>query len=114
AMFTRAHHRSLALLASLLLGAMLTGSVAAQDWNPFDPFNTQKPRAEPERPPSGAPGQYSDDVIPPPSGPSNAVDMDDLAPVMSTDGSGLPYEVWNGLDLGRLEQLIAEVDIPPR
>ena len=41
------------------------------------------------------------DAIPP------AVDKGDLAPVMSSDGSGLPLELWGGLNVGSLEKLIS-------
>lgn len=39
---------------------------------------------------------------------------DDLAPVMAADGSGLPFELWRGLDVASLETLIGELEIPPR
>jgi hypothetical protein len=42
------------------------------------------------------------------------VERDELAPVMSADGSGLPYELWRGLDVTSLETLISELEIPPR
>ena len=42
------------------------------------------------------------------------VEKGDLAPVMSTDGSGLPYELWRGLNIADVEKLISELDIPPR
>lgn len=48
------------------------------------------------------------DAIPP------TVDKGDLAPVMSSDGSGLPYELWGGMDVAALEKLIATIEIPPR
>ncbi len=48
------------------------------------------------------------DAIPP------AVDKGDLAPVMSNDGSGLPYELWGGMDVNALEKLISTIEIPPR
>lgn len=48
------------------------------------------------------------EAIPPP------VERDELAPVMSEDGSGLPYELWQGLDLAALERLIGSLEIPPR
>ena len=38
----------------------------------------------------------------------------DLTPVMAADGSGLPYELWRGLDVATLSRLISEIDIPPR
>lgn len=43
-----------------------------------------------------------------------AVEKDDLAPVMSSDGSGLPYELWRGLDVAKLDKLIGTIEIPPR
>lgn len=42
------------------------------------------------------------------------VDKGDLAPVMSADGSGLPYELWRGLDVANIEKLISTIVIPPR
>lgn len=48
------------------------------------------------------------DTIPP------AVEKGDLAPVMSNDGSGLPYELWGGMDVAALEKLISTIEIPPR
>ena len=48
------------------------------------------------------------EAIPPP------VDKGDLAPVMSTDGSALPFELWRGLDVAGVEKLISELEIPPR
>ncbi|MEQ1695896.1 MAG: hypothetical protein ABL901_08650 [Hyphomicrobiaceae bacterium] len=42
-----------------------------------------------------------------------AIEKGDLAPVAAADGSGLPYELWTGLDIPALEGLISRVDIPP-
>ena len=42
------------------------------------------------------------------------VEKGDLAPVMSADGSGLPYELWRGLDVANIEKLISTIEIPPR
>ncbi|HEY8194355.1 MAG TPA: hypothetical protein VIF13_04840 [Hyphomicrobium sp.] len=42
------------------------------------------------------------------------VEKGDLAPVMSADGSGLPYELWRGLDVAGIEKLISTIEIPPR
>jgi hypothetical protein len=39
---------------------------------------------------------------------------DDLAPVMAQDGSGLPYELWQGMTLEIIEKSIATLEIPPR
>ncbi len=43
-----------------------------------------------------------------------AVESGELAPAPAPDGSGLPYEMWQGLDLQRIEALMAELDIPPK
>ena len=48
------------------------------------------------------------DAIPPP------VERGELTPVMSTDGSGLPFELWSGLDIAAVETLISTLEIPPR
>ena len=48
------------------------------------------------------------DVIPTP------VDRGELNPVLTADGSGLPYELWRGLDAAGIETLIGELQIPPR
>jgi len=45
---------------------------------------------------------------------SGAIEKGDLAPVIANDGSGLPYELWTGLDVAALEALIARLEIPPR
>lgn len=43
-----------------------------------------------------------------------SVERIELAPVMASDGSGLPYELWQGLSVSRIEELIAALQIPPR
>ena len=43
-----------------------------------------------------------------------SVERGDLAPVMADDGSDLPYELWRGIDVPKLEGLISELQIPPR
>lgn len=45
---------------------------------------------------------------------SFAVERQELAPVMAADGSGLPFELWRGLDVRTLEELIADLEIPPK
>ena len=42
------------------------------------------------------------------------VDKGELAPVIANDGSGLPYELWRGLDVAGIEKLMSEITIPPR
>jgi len=34
--------------------------------------------------------------------------------VLAPDGSGLPLELWRGLDLKAVEELLAGLDLPPR
>ena len=109
----------LTIAGGLFFLGVLAGAASAQDWSPFDPFNNpargqQKPPADeaPERPPQAR--GNSDDVIRPlgDSG-ASAVERGDLTPVMAADGSGLPHELWQGLDVGTLSRLISEIDIPP-
>src|SRR5207244_11232739 len=42
------------------------------------------------------------------------VERGELAPVMAPDASGLPLELWRGLDLKTLEGLLAGLELPPR
>lgn len=111
-----------AIIGALLSCWLFAGTASAQDWSPFDPSKNpargqQKypPREEsrPDRP--AAPAANSDDIIRPlgDSG-ASAVERGDLTPVMAADGSGLPYELWRGLDVTSLSRLIADIDIPPR
>ncbi len=98
-------------IAAFALLLAVSGA-AAQEWNPFDVFNApdhsrDKERADPPRqPPEEAP-RFVDRK-------SFAVERGELAPVMAADGSGLPFELWRGLDVATLESLIAELEIPPR
>ena len=101
-------------LAFVLIGALALPAqeAAAQDWDPLDLFSEKK-RPEPARQPP--PPQGPDTITPPPGeARSQAVERLDLSPVMAPDGSGLPYELWRGLDVASFERLIAEIEIPPR
>jgi len=106
-------NRALAFVVIAALAQTLPARDAvAQDWDPLNLF-TEKKRPEPERQPP--PLQGPDTIAPPPGeAKSQAVERIDLAPVMATDGSGLPYELWRGLDVATFEHLIAEIEIPPR
>lgn len=42
------------------------------------------------------------------------VERSELDPVMAADGSGLPLEIWNGLDVDRLEKITTGLPLPPR
>ncbi len=45
---------------------------------------------------------------------SSGAAIADLAPVMTGDNSGMPADLWNGLDIKQLEDLIAPLQVPPR
>lgn len=46
---------------------------------------------------------------------ARAVERNDLSqPVMSSDGAGLPFDLWQGLDVRAVEALVAELHVPPR
>ena len=101
-------------LAFVLIGALALPAqeAAAQDWDPLNLFSEKK-RPEPAR--QAPPPQGPDTITPPPGeAKSQAVERLDLSPVMAPDGSGLPYELWRGLDVASFERLIAEIEIPPR
>lgn len=123
------HNASLltALAGGLCSLGLLASPAAAQEWSPFDssqnpargPARDAAPRdqAPPPRRDAPPPASYGDDIVRPrgdTGGGTGAIERGDLAPVMAPDGSGLPYELWQGLDVGRLERLISEIDIPPR
>lgn len=61
-----------------------------------------------EAPRTGPPNAGGLGVIP------GTVEKGELAPVIASDGSGLPYELWRGLDVASLEKLISSIEIPPR
>ena len=42
------------------------------------------------------------------------VERSELAPVMSADGSGLPSELWNGMSVPQVEEMMARLTLPPR
>ena len=97
----------LTLLIAALSLALLGRPAAAQDWNPLNAFLGPEHKEERKPPPQEPAPQFLDEK-------SFAVERSELAPVMATDGSGLPFELWRGLDVATLEKLIAELDIPPR
>lgn len=98
----------------------------------FDPFGAPE-SSEPVSPPQPSPSDSRSYLRPVERGPnggginreelppsaaleeqSRGVTREDLAPVMSTDGSGLPYELWSGLTAEQLAQTIATLNLPPR
>ncbi|MCB1504399.1 MAG: hypothetical protein KDJ47_05420 [Hyphomicrobiaceae bacterium] len=74
------------------------------------PVDRAPPTAE-LRPAATAP------AVPQPEPPSlvpGTIQRGELSPIMSTDGSALPYELWRGLDLPTIEKLMVSLTIPPR
>ncbi len=57
------------------------------------------------------------EMQPLPSGPlgkTQAIERADLAPIIAADASGLPADLWQGLDLKALEQLMTPLSLPPK
>jgi hypothetical protein len=114
------------------MSLMLTWPAAAQSPDPFGEPETarpvprepmtateQKPYLSPMRgegTSGGAQGVTREEL------PSSAaleerergVERGELQPVMAADGSGLPYELWQGLTVEQLGQHIAALTLPPR
>ena len=42
------------------------------------------------------------------------VERSELAPVMAPDASGMPLELWRGIDLKTFEELLSALELPPR
>ncbi len=87
------------------------------------PYPSTQPAAEAPLEPAPsqqapAPSQQAIVREPLPSGPlgpqDHKIERGDLAPVMSSDGTGLPFELWRGLSVNEIEALFASVEIPPR
>jgi hypothetical protein len=110
-----------------LIGCASHAGAADETWQPFNPFAEveRKKAAKRAAAPAAAgaakvpqqPGpaivpnagqQVMRDAIPPP------VEKGELAPVLATDGSGLPFELWRGLTSETVEKLISQLEIPPR
>ncbi len=104
---------SLIAMLTLTIGAQ---AVSAQEWNPFNPFREQDNKRKERAKASQAEAKRKRDsiVFQPLNDGARAVDRMELAPVMADDGSGLPFELWSGLDVKTLETLISELEIPPR
>ena len=53
-------------------------------------------------------------MAPPADQRNRGIERGELAPVIANDGSGLPFELWRGLDTTALEGQLTKLDIPPR
>jgi len=121
----RALYRAAAISATLLAYSLCDLPASAQDgWSPYrqnlDPSQPRGPReaAAPKAEPSwqrqgGDPASAQTPAWQQPSR-RGSVERSELSPIMSPDGSGLPLELWRGLDLKGLEDLLAVLELPPR
>ena len=117
---------------------------AQDGWRPFaDRDDGRRPAAEPARPddrpvlppmdglsrwlrgePASRPPAPTDlgpdassvtrNELPPLDPKGSSVQSGELAPSVAPDGSGLPFELWQGLDIQGIEAAITTLDIPPR
>jgi hypothetical protein len=79
---------------------------APWDSRPREPVDAR------DLPPLGAPAEVSRST---PLAPVGSVVRSELSqPVLAGDGSGLPHNFWNGLDVPAAEELIAKSHVPPR
>jgi hypothetical protein len=101
------------LIAALSL-SLPAGRASSQDWNPFGSTEPQRRAVEANERRREAPPAQADTIAPPPDSGAGAVERVELDPVMADDGSGLPFELWRGLHVRTLEELIAQIEIPPR
>src|SRR4029453_7833939 len=114
-----------AWLALLVVLCAVATAAAQESWNPFKP-NAEQPRDRRSRPSDAAPAPVGPSAL---EGPSESisqrpapwtsprggrVEKSELAPIMAPDASGLPLELWRGLDLKGVEELLAGLDLPPR
>jgi hypothetical protein len=119
----RTVRHGIAICAALLTLPLSNSPAVAQGgWSPYrqnvDPAQQRgarevaAPKAEPTWPrPSGDPANAQAPAWPAPR--RGFVERSELSPVMSSDGSGLPLELWRGLDLKGVEDLLAVLQLPP-
>lgn len=117
----QAGSRLVVTFVPIALGALIL-PVQAQDFWPWqdnarndsrstDGFDArQDRRARGSRAP-GAPATYQDGPV---FQPEVGIERTELSPAIASDGSGLPYELWRGIDIATLEKLLADIEIPPR
>ena len=114
-------------LVFALAGTLMAGGPAIADdgWNPFGQLDQGPPRKKPATTgspqsanaapnPNTGPGPGGQPLPPAVEESGRGVERGELAPISASDGSGLPYELWRGLDVNALEGQLARLDIPPR
>jgi hypothetical protein len=109
----RAAVRYLAI-AGLLLGLGPSAAPAQgpseDSWNPFKWLESAPRRKQPEPPVDRA----NLERMPPAGVRNQPVESSDLAPVMAPGTSGLPLDLWRGLEMADIERLLAGLELPPR
>ncbi len=90
--------------------------IGSKPWN--NPEQFQRPAGGRQDEPSfgrDAPGPVTASPLSPPVGErARTVDRGELQPVIASDGSGLPMELWQGLDAKAVETLVGGLEVPPR
>ncbi len=109
-----------AVVGYIVIAGLLTGlgstNVPAQSasddiWNPFKWLDPAPPRRKPPEQPLD---RTNLERVPPSGVRNRPVESSDLAPVLAPDTSGLPLDLWRGLEMAELERLLAGLDLPPR
>ena len=85
-------------------------SPSEDGWNPFK-WLEPGPRRKSAEPPVD---RANLDRMPPAGVRNRPVESSDLAPVMAPDTSGLPLDLWRGLEMADIERLLTGLDLPPR
>jgi len=91
---------------------MLAAPAIAQDggWSPFKQWQEKDPpRPSKGLSRSGEPGADRANLSR-----GRTVEHGELDPVMAPDNSGLPLDLWRGLDLTTFEEHLSRLDLPPR
>src|SRR5262249_2816220 len=118
AMRVRRSSPALGALLGTMVGALASPAVAQDGfWNPFKQWQQQ----DPPRPSKGIsqseePGADRANLQPerPFKPRGRTVEHGELDAVMAPDNSGLPLELWRGLDLTAFEEHLSRLDLPPR
>lgn len=119
--------------ARISLAAILTLGAApgqAQDWNPFKEQDERARQEKAARQPAGrsnaatappyssdrdfTPGEVTRGTLPPLNANAVPVERGGLQPLPSAYASGLPAELWQGLEVAEVEQHLTRLEAPLR
>lgn len=85
----------------------------ASDAPPDDAIGARRSRRDPYGLPDPVPAESAlRQAIPSES--ERAVERSELSPILSSDGTGLPAELWRGVEARNVHALVTRLDIPPR